>query len=301
MINRKTFLKSTSLLLGGVLVGANRSFANLFQDHKNGLKILRGNVGIYTERGGTIGWFISDDASVVIDTQFPDNAKNFMEGFKLKTSRNIDILFNTHHHRDHTAGNYFLKDFAGKIVAHENCPKYQELQQKGTENEKTQVYADTTFLNDWEKSLGLESVNAKHFGPAHTGGDIIIHFENDNIAHMGDLVFNRTYPFIDPNGGGKISGWIEVLEKAAEHYSSDTLFIFGHADDDANVTGKKDALINMKNYLEALTDFVKKEKSTGKPLEEIKKTKYLDNFSHLKERWAGAFAANIEAAYNEID
>jgi cyclase len=115
MINRKTFLKSTSLLIGGVLVGANRSFAHLFQDKKNGLKMLRGNVGIYTERGGTIGWFISDDASVVIDTQFPDNAKNFMEGFKQKTSGNIDILFNTHHHRDHTAGNYFLKDFVEKL------------------------------------------------------------------------------------------------------------------------------------------------------------------------------------------
>ena len=49
-----------------------------------------------------------------------------MSEIREKTERKIDILFNTHHHGDHTSGNYYLKDYADKIVAQENCPALQK-------------------------------------------------------------------------------------------------------------------------------------------------------------------------------
>ena len=40
--------------------------------------------------------------------------------------------------------------------------------------------------------------------PAHTDGDSLIHFENANIVHMGDLMFNRRHPFVDRSAGANI-------------------------------------------------------------------------------------------------
>jgi cyclase len=106
IMTRKNFLKSASIITGGVLFGS-RSLASSFIKPVPGFKELRNNVGIYTEKGGTMGWYFSGDSSVVIDSQFPDTAKNFLEEFRKKTPGRIDVLFNTHHHRDHTSGNFF--------------------------------------------------------------------------------------------------------------------------------------------------------------------------------------------------
>jgi len=298
-ISRKNFIKSSSVIIGGVLFGFNNSLAKLVFRNVPGFKELRDNIGIYTEKGGTIGWFISDDASAVIDTQFPDSAEHFMTGFQEKRSGNIDFLFNTHHHRDHTSGNIFLKKYADKIVAHENCPILQKKQNHG-ENEKQQVYADMTFKNQWQRDLGKESINVQYLGPAHTGGDVIIYFEKANIAHLGDLVFNGIYPVIDQAGGGSIKEWITVLEAAAEKYPDDTLYIFGHAANEDMVTGNKDNLIKMRDYMTALLDFANKQIADGKDIESLKKAEFIPGFEDRKEQREGIFAANLEAAYNEI-
>jgi cyclase len=301
IISRKNFIKSSTLILGGVLFGSPDVLKGVFARKLAGFRELRNNVGIYTERGGTMGWYAADDISAVIDSQFPDTAENFMNGFREKTKNNIDYLFNTHHHADHTSGNYFLKEYADNIIAHENCPKLQKENIKLKENEEKQVYADMTFKSHWQRDVGKETINARHLGAAHTGGDSIIYFEKANIAHMGDLVFNEVYPFIDLPGVGIISNWINVLEKAADIYPEDTIYIFGHAADVELVTGKKQDLLTMRDYLSALLEFVQKETAEEKDIEEIKKAEYIPGFEKRKAMWDGALAANIQAAYEELN
>ena len=61
LITRKDFIKSSSILLGGLFVGGSR-FNSLFQtqDMGKGFKGISDNIGIYTEKGGTILWYISN-------------------------------------------------------------------------------------------------------------------------------------------------------------------------------------------------------------------------------------------------
>ena len=66
--------------------------------------------------------------------------------------------------------------------------------------------------------LGDETVRARHWGPAHTGGDAAIHFEQANVVHLGDLLNNRGYPNVDAPAGASVHGWIQVLEKMAPAY-----------------------------------------------------------------------------------
>src|SRR6185369_11624332 len=46
---------------------------------------VRRGVGIFTMRGGTIGWLINKDAAIAIDTQYADTAKTCVDGLKQKS------------------------------------------------------------------------------------------------------------------------------------------------------------------------------------------------------------------------
>jgi glyoxylase-like metal-dependent hydrolase (beta-lactamase superfamily II) len=297
-LSRKNFLKSSAVLTGG-LIFPGFKFLSSLQEKTYKFTPLRNDIGIFTERGGTIGWCATKDGLVVIDSQYPETAKNLVEELKQKTLRKIDLLFNTHHHGDHTNGNIYLKEFANKIVAHENCKALQEKSYGGNP-EKPQAYPTTTFTNTWSEEIGKERVTARYFGPAHTSGDSVIHFENGNIAHVGDLVFNKTYPFIDPNGGGAVRKWTGVLEKIAKHFDNDTLFIFGHAIADEFITGTRKDLFAMKDYLDALIDFITREMKSGKTKEEVASAIEIPGYADLKERWQGARKMNLERTYDEL-
>ncbi len=299
--NRRSFIRSSSLLLGAVLYPGKNIFGAINLFSTEGIKEIRPNIGIFTEKGGTIAWYVSDDAVVVIDSQFPDSAQHFLAELKKKTKRKIDILFNTHHHADHTSGNYYLKDFVKKIVAQKNSVRLQKkFYGKGEQKEK-QVYADTTFKDEWELDLGKEKIKASYFGSAHTSGDAVLHFQNANVVHLGDLVFNHIYPYTDLPAGFTAAGSIKVLEKVISVFDKDTKFIYGHADSDENVTGSVDDLKTMRNYFTALLEFVGKEMKSGKTLNEIQKAASVPGFENLIEGWKGAKDMNLKAAYEEIN
>src|SRR5690606_14004900 len=133
--------------------------------------------------GGTIGWLVNSDAVVVVDTQFPDTARICLDGLGEKSARGVDLLFNTHHHADHTAGNGVFRPSTKRIVAHRRVPELQKS--AAGANQPEPVVADATFDKVWGASAGDERIRAEHHGPAHTGGDSGIYFERANVAHMG--------------------------------------------------------------------------------------------------------------------
>ena len=98
------------------------------------------NVGVFTDRGGTIGWLMSDDALVVVDTQFPNSAEKLIEVIKEKTDRKLDILLNTHHHGDHSGGNIAFKEMVNKVVAHKNSKANQQRVAEERNQVEKQLY-----------------------------------------------------------------------------------------------------------------------------------------------------------------
>ena len=162
--NRREFIVTSAL---GV-VGTSFSRVPLFGQQAPAtpeFTALRGNVGIFTARGGTMGWLISPDGVVVVDSQFPQTAQMFLDGLAERTSRRIDVLINTHHHGDHTAGDQTLQPSVERIVAHTNVPGLQRRQAAERDSEAAQAYPDTTFEDSWTLDVGGEMVSAKHYGP----------------------------------------------------------------------------------------------------------------------------------------
>lgn len=294
--NRRAFIKSSSIITAGLFLPINKLIASL-PDRTDYMIPLRTNVGIYTERGGTIGWYISDDAVVVIDSQFPDTANNFISLLMDMTHNKIDVVINTHHHRDHTSGNVSLNKICDTFVANENTVTLQKKFYGGNENDNTQIYASVTFKDKWSIKIGNENITSEHLWAAHTGGDSFIHFENANIVHLGDLIFNNVYPFIDRPGGANIQGWINYLDEISKQFDNDTIFIFGHG---TSVYGDKNDLSRMNDYLSTLLDFINKNIKEGKSKEEIEELNFIPGYEYLNDSGTNRLKNNLSAAYEEL-
>jgi cyclase len=239
---------------------------------------LRRNVGIFNQRGGTIGWLINSDGLLVVDSQFADTAPNLLAGLKERSPRQIDVLINSHHHPDHTGGNGVLRS-AKQIVAHARSKENQRAQAERAKAETT--LPDITFPDTWSVKLGDETVRARHWGPAHTGGDAAIHFEQANIVHLGDLLNNRGYPNVDAPAGASVHGWIQVLEKMAPAYPADALYVYGHAEAGHPFIGTRPDLLYQRDYFTAVIEMARRLRKEGKTKEELAKVDVLPRFEHF--------------------
>lgn len=299
-MNRKDFLISSATIGAGTILPIHK-LSFLLQTP---FTTLRRNVGTFVGSGGTIGWLATKNSLVAVDSQFPDSAKTCIEGLKGKTDHVMDYLINTHHHGDHTAGNSAFKGFAKHIVAHENVPVLQKKSAEGRDQKTVdaQVYADLTYSDTWTQKVGDETVHLIHSGPGHTGGDSVVYFEQANVAHMGDLMFNRAYPFIDINGGANIENWIKTLRKTVEDLESDTIYIYGHGNSEYGITGDQGDLILKSNFLEALLEYTQKGINEGKTKEEIAKASdVVPGFEVFKAPgWSITLSRCIDAAYTQL-
>lgn len=261
---------------------------------------LRRGVGFFTARGGTMGWLVNSEAVAVIDAQFPDTATRFLAELPGRTGRRVDLLINTHHHGDHTAGNKTFAPETDRIVAHTNVPALQRQRAEQAGSLDAQVYADTLFDESWRQDLGDETVSARYFGPAHTKGDVVVMFEKANVVHLGDLMFNRVYPVIDRAGGASISSWIQVLGKIAANYPADALYLFGHGGPRYGVVGTRADLLILRDYLEGLLDHVRRQIAAGTPKEALMKLDQLPGFTDFHQPPPNRLAANLSVAYEEL-
>jgi cyclase len=297
-MNRKTFLQNLGYITAGTLL--TPSF--LKHPRQNGPFFpMASDIGYFTGRGGTIGWFVTSDAIVAVDSQFQNSAEDFISGITDYGSGPTRILFNTHHHGDHVSGNGVLSSENFQIIAHENVPSLQRSVAEAQGNIDLMVAAEITFDDEYSVDLNTEIVTAKHYGNAHTGGDSVIWFENRNIAHMGDLVFNRWYPFIDRDGGASIRGWVNVLETVAAEADSETRFIYGHANADFGVTGNTSDILYMRDFLSKLLEHVSSGIQAGQSREEITRIEQFEDFPNHQSAGARlSLSANLNTAYDEL-
>ncbi len=295
-MHRRNFLKQTSILAGASLLFQKEALAAFFQQPAWKITMLRNNVGVFTERGGTIAFLLDKKGIAVVDSAFPEQSQHLIDELKKRSEKPFKYLINTHHHGDHSGGNISFKGLVEHVVAHENSLANQKRVAETQKTVDKQLFPDVTYTDSWKKKLGKERIRMYYFGPAHTNGDSIIHFENANIAHMGDLMFNRRHPVIDRSSGASIRNWQNVLEKAVSTFSDDTIFVFGHAYDPEKITGTKEDLKAFKDYLNKLLTFAETEFKAGKTKEEFIKNTAIPGVTEWK---GGGIERGLTAAYEE--
>ena len=124
---------------------------------------------------------------------------------------------------------------------------------------------EVTFSDDITFYDGDETIMAFHVHNAHTDGDAMVYFMNNNVLHMGDTYFSGRYPFIDLKSGGSVQGYIDAHKKALLLINDYTKIIPGH--------GRPSTKKEMETYVAMLEDIQTKVKAainTNASLEDVK-------------------------------
>ena len=296
-MQRKKFIRNSSFILAGLALSSGKTLAQLLIDPAWKIKMLTDDIGIFTEKGGTVLFMISKDGIVVVDAQFPDTSQHLIDELKKKSTQPFRLLINTHHHGDHTAGNISFKGMVAHVLAHENSRANQERVAKEKKTEEKQLYPDQTYSSTRCEKIDGEEICLHYFGAGHTDGDSLVHFTKANIVHIGDLVFNRRHPFVDKSAGASMRNWINILDKANTFFDKKTTFICGHAGDGYDVVIKQDDLKSFGDYLGKALQFVEAAIKAGKTKEEILKATTIPG----APEWKGdGIERPLEAAYSEI-
>ncbi len=295
-MNRSSFIRNTALAGAGIIFNF-QSLAALLRIQPSNIKMLRRNVGIFTERGGTIGFLQSKEGFTVIDSQFPDTAKNLIDALCLREQLPFNYLLNTHHHGDHTGGNIAFKGLVQKIVGHENCLAHHKRVTQSNNTADKQLFASKTFKDELKLKMKDEKLKGHYFGAAHTNGDAVYLFEKANIMHVGDLMFNKRHPFVDRSAGASMQNWVKVLDLIYKKAEKDTIIIFGHALNPGEETGNREDLLKFQDYLNKVLQFAEAAVQKGILKETFIKNTAIPGVTE----WSGpGIERPLTAAYEEL-
>ncbi len=221
-------------------------------------------------RGGNIGLCVGEDGAFIIDDQFAPLTEKIKAVIAEITDQSIEFVINTHYHHDHTGGNENFGKGGSIIISHDNtreniqADQLKRIAQEGKSEFPDESLPVITFSETMALHFNGETINIFHVDNAHTDGDVIIHFQNANVYHMGDVFVRYGFPYIDMEHGGNINGFIDALEKAGMMMNNQTKVIPGHG----QISVRQD-VIDLKEWLTDIRDVVKKLKDEGKSKEEI--------------------------------
>jgi glyoxylase-like metal-dependent hydrolase (beta-lactamase superfamily II) len=226
---------------------------------------LSKDVFMLTGQGGNIGIYIGERNVFMIDNQFERLSDKIKMAISKLTDQPISFLFNTHMHGDHTGGNAKFNSKATTVVAHDNVRKSLIDRLANDQKLDKKILPEVTFSDDITFYDGDETIMAFHVHNAHTNGDAIVYFLNNNVLHMGDTYFSGRYPYIDLKSGGSVNGYIKAQKKALLLIDNETKIIPGH--------GEPSNKAELEAYVKILEDIKAKvfsEISAGKSLDEVK-------------------------------
>ena len=231
---------------------------------------VAGGVSMLVGEGGNIGVTAGKDGIFLIDDQFEPLLPKIRTAVKTLGDGPIRFVVNTHFHGDHTGSNAKLGEAGAVILAQENVRK-----RLGTERIHPQTKERTppkppsalplvTYATAINLYLNGDELEVIHVARAHTDGDSIIRFRKANVVHMGDLLFNGEYPFIDVDAGGSIDGYIAGVDQVLAKIDDRTRLIPGHGP-----LATKADLRTFREVLAGIRDRVKTLIAQGKTLEQI--------------------------------
>lgn len=195
---------------------------------------LRGGVYMLTGAGGNIGLSVGDDAAFLVDDQYAPLTAKIIAAVAGVTQKPIKFLVNTHWHGDHSGGNENFGKTGALIIAHNNVRKRMSVEQFNSVFNRTTPASPAgalpvvTFSDSVTFHINADDLVAFHVPPAHTDGDVIIHFTKADVVHMGDTYFASGYPYIDVSSGGNVNGVIGVADRVLAMCGTQTIVIPGH-------------------------------------------------------------------------
>ena len=242
------------------------------------------------------GFIRGKDSLTLIDTCFTEaRTRAYLEAVRNVSSLPMKTLVNTHHHGDHTHGNYLVPE--ASIIGHELCRQtvidtgLQALHPlfPGVDWGDLELATPTITFNDrMELKFDDLKIELIFMGPAHTTNDIVAWLPQRKLLFAGDLIFNQGTPFV---AMGSVSGSLQALKRLRE-LGAETI-VPGHG----SVCGPE-VMDDIEAYLTFVQDTAREAFEAGLTPLDASRQADLGRFAewHDRERIAG----NLHRAYSEL-
>ena len=194
---------------------------------------LGGGLSLITGPGGNITALVGRDGIVMVDSFVPAKGAELAPIARGLGPGPITLI-NTHWHFDHTGGNAALAALGARIVAHKAVrPRLDSEQYMADFQFKIPPSPPAALpVVSMDDSLTMflngEEIHLQHVAPAHTDGDIFIHYRKANVLQTGDLFSNGFFPNIDSSSGGWIGGMVAAADLILGIVDAKTKIIPGH-------------------------------------------------------------------------
>jgi len=205
-------------------------------------------------QGGMIGALVGPDGVLLVDTQFAPLTEKIAAAVRQISSAPIRFVVNTHVHGDHTGGNENLAKLGATIFSRDELrwrlahPNPTAAGAPGTPAPAAAL-PKITYDGPVTFHLNGEEVQAIPIQRAHTDGDTLVRFVQNDVLMTGDYFRSVGYPNIDRNNGGSLNGMLEGLGIAIGMAGPNTKVIPGHGPtvDRTAVTFHRDMLLAVRD------------------------------------------------------
>lgn len=182
------------------------------------------------------GIVVGDDGVCVIDSGTVEaDARALLAAVRAVSDRAVRYVINTHHHGDHSFGNWWLRPAI--VVGHDRC-RLRMLGEEGEAHKEllarlVPMAAEQirmvplnppalTFATSLRLHLGRTALTLRHCGRGHTDNDIVVCCEAEGIAFAGDLVEEAGPPWTGDSYPAEWGATLRGLQPLAQ------LFVPGH-------------------------------------------------------------------------
>ena len=242
---------------------------------------VQGNVHVIIGAGSNVTVQVGSLGVVLVDTGTAQNADALLASLRQLTNRPVRNIINTHSHADHVGGNEKIgasgAPISGRgvaqvgagtaaraeIIAHEETLNRMSAPAGSQAPTPVPAWPTSTFSGKHKEFFyNGEGIQIVHVPSAHTDGDSLVFFRRSDVIATGDIYSTVSYPIIDAQRGGSITGVLDGLNQlldlaiAGEKTEGGTMIVPGHGriSDEADLVEYRDMVTIIRDRMQDMVN-----------------------------------------------
>jgi glyoxylase-like metal-dependent hydrolase (beta-lactamase superfamily II) len=239
---------------------------------------VQGSIHVVVGAGSNSAVQVGNLGPIVVDTGAATNVNQVVASLKQLTPRPVRYIINTHSHPDHVGGNERVGalgvPLSGRGVAQVGAgnaaPRAEIISHEETLNRMSApagsqapypvaAWPTATFSGKTKEFFyNGEGIHIVHVPSAHTDGDTLVFFRRSDVIATGDVFSTVSFPVIDVQRGGNISGVLDGLNQllalviAGEKTEGGTMLVPGHGriSDEADLVEYRDMVTIIRDRIQ---------------------------------------------------
>lgn len=232
-------------------------------------------------------FLVTDKGILVVDTGLnQEQGRKLLAEIRKISPEPVQWIVNTHYHQDHRGGNSTVGPDATIISS-------AYTRERVIQSDPAQYGLNLVVHGETWLYVGGHKVLIYEPGPAHTLGDLVVYFPDQQTIATGDLFLTNSCPAMDE---GDMENWVRALDHMLTLPVAHV--VPGHFE-----TATPTELKRFRDYLAALRDQVAPMHRDGLSLQQVKQRISLPQFKNFRQfpRYEATFADNAEAYYHQLE